>query len=236
MILKRIGVDFTSSWKWPKTAGSGSLIRDGLERRVGHARACKLQSSKGGKHRLRGGRFSPLSYSQPHHSSRVSIIYIKQLHATAASPSPSHPRETHLPLSFFSPSHFSAMAKAANFDPSSDEAPSNGSISSDEEQRNEDTNPEDDEELEAVGRTASSDEDEAGEDAPTGDEDDDGSGKTDDEDADEVKLRLPFVFQLVAADFFFYNCVRVQFLGKEMIFIRLHLVFEIFIELSPFPG
>ncbi|KAL5701362.1 hypothetical protein ACHQM5_026707 [Ranunculus cassubicifolius] len=77
------------------------------------------------------------------------------------------------------------MAKPTKSDTSSDEARSNGSISSDEEEKNEEINEEEDEEeLEAVARTVSSDEDEA----PDNNDGDDVSadvGSDQDDDADE---------------------------------------------------
>ncbi|KAF8392550.1 hypothetical protein HHK36_022895 [Tetracentron sinense] len=75
------------------------------------------------------------------------------------------------------------MAKPSKSDVSSDEDPSNDSISSEEEQKNEEIiEEEDEEELEAVARTAGSDDNESGEDNPPATDDDaNGDAESDDE-------------------------------------------------------
>ncbi|KAH7676773.1 Calcium/calmodulin-dependent protein kinase protein [Dioscorea alata] len=82
------------------------------------------------------------------------------------------------------------MAKASDYADLSDEAPSNGSISSSEDQAGAEV--EDEEELEAVARTAGPDEDEGGEDDSQSTEDDemlrrDKSDDDDDDDDDEAE-------------------------------------------------
>ncbi|KAF8412480.1 hypothetical protein HHK36_000444 [Tetracentron sinense] len=75
------------------------------------------------------------------------------------------------------------MAKPSTSDVSSDEDPSNDSISSEEEQKNEEIiEEEDEEELEAVARMAGSDDNESGEDNPPATDDDaNGDAESDDE-------------------------------------------------------
>ncbi|RWR94121.1 ISWI chromatin-remodeling complex ATPase CHR11 [Cinnamomum micranthum f. kanehirae] len=84
------------------------------------------------------------------------------------------------------------MAKAENYDRSSDEAPSNGSMSSDEEQNNEEMiqEEEDEEEIEAVARTADLDEDDedAGDDHSDEDGDASADPKSDDEELDRSEI------------------------------------------------
>ncbi|KAM0954320.1 putative calcium/calmodulin-dependent protein kinase chromatin remodeling ISWI family [Dioscorea sansibarensis] len=79
------------------------------------------------------------------------------------------------------------MAKSSDYADLSDEAPSNGSISSSEDQAGAEV--EDEEELEAVARTAGPDEDEGGEDDSQSTEDDEmlGRDKSDDDDDDEAE-------------------------------------------------
>lgn len=87
-----------------------------------------------------------------------------------------------------------AMAKASDYADLSDEAPSNGSISSSEDQAGAEV--EDEEELEAVARTAGPEEDEGGEDDSQSTEDDEmlrrDKSDDDDDDDDEVLLGLGF--------------------------------------------
>ncbi|KAJ0979740.1 hypothetical protein J5N97_015214 [Dioscorea zingiberensis] len=83
------------------------------------------------------------------------------------------------------------MAKASDYADLSDEAPSNGSISSSEDQVDADAEVEDDEELEAVARTAGPDEEEVGEEDSQSTEDDEMLGREKSDDDDEAEETSP---------------------------------------------